>query len=77
MILTGFITIGMIFTLLTLLVGDLVILAFYRAEVNCVKANNKYLGNPDYYYKLLMAFGKVTGIYAIMVLVTMALIGLL
>ena len=76
MLLLSFVTIGIIFTFLTLLVADLVLFAFYRAEHNCVKANNKYLGNPGYYYKLLVSFGKVTVIYAGLAVTFMVVLGI-
>jgi hypothetical protein len=76
MVLLSFATIGMIFTFLTLLVADLVLFAFYRAEHNCVKADNKYLGNPGYYYRLLILFGKITIIYAGLAVTFMAVLGI-
>lgn len=76
MLLLSFVTIGIIFTFLTLLVADLVLFAFYRAEHNCVKVNNKYLGNPGYYYKLLVSFGKVTVIYAGLAVTFMVVLGI-
>ena len=76
MVLLSFVTIGIIFTFLTLLVADLVLFAFYRAEHNCVKADNKYLGNPGYYYRLLILFGKITIIYAGLAVTFMAVLGI-
>ena len=40
-LLLSFMTIGSVFVFLSLLVADLIILAFYRAEINCVKNNPK------------------------------------